>query len=141
MGLEMEKTFDFDQIIIGTGFGGSCSALRLSEKGYKVLMLEKGKRWKTEDFPKTNMNPWKSFWFPWLGMGGLFQARLTNKFSAVYGAGVGGGFERPLHPEGPAPNRNAPQQALVNGAQATHHTRVVIDRRSPPIAGRRSRRQ
>ncbi len=46
--------FDYDYIVIGSGFGGSVSALRLSEKGYKVAVLEKGKRWQKEDFPKTN---------------------------------------------------------------------------------------
>jgi cholesterol oxidase len=47
-------TFDFDYVIIGSGFRGSVSALRLSEKGYTVAVLEKGKRWQKEDFPKTN---------------------------------------------------------------------------------------
>ena len=45
-----DDRFDYDQIIIGTGFGGSVSALRLSEKGHRVLMLEKGRRWKDEEF-------------------------------------------------------------------------------------------
>ena len=48
--------FDYDYIIIGSGFGGSVAALRLSEKGYQVGILEKGKRWQQEDFPKTNWN-------------------------------------------------------------------------------------
>jgi choline dehydrogenase-like flavoprotein len=46
--------FDFDFIVVGSGFGGSVSALRLSEKGYDVAVLEKGKRWQKDDFPKTN---------------------------------------------------------------------------------------
>jgi cholesterol oxidase len=48
--------FDYDYIIIASGFGGSVSALRLSEKGYKVLVIEKGKWWKSSDFPKTIWN-------------------------------------------------------------------------------------
>ncbi|MDT8307100.1 MAG: NAD(P)-binding protein, partial [Anaerolineae bacterium] len=55
-------TFDF--IIIGSGFGGSVSAMRLSEKGYRVLVLERGKRYRPEDFPRTNWNVFKSVWLP-----------------------------------------------------------------------------
>ena len=48
---------DYDYIVIGSGFGGSVSALRLAEKGYKVAVLEKGKRWANKDFPKrVNLN-------------------------------------------------------------------------------------
>ena len=61
---ENPDTFDYDVAIIGSGFGGSVSALRLSEKGYKVAVIEKGKRWKPEDFPTTNWNIKKQFWFP-----------------------------------------------------------------------------
>ncbi|HTL12864.1 MAG TPA: FAD-dependent oxidoreductase, partial [Bdellovibrionota bacterium] len=48
--------FDYDFVIIGSGFGGSVSALRLAEKGYSVCVLEAGKRWKDDDFPLTNWN-------------------------------------------------------------------------------------
>ena len=83
--------FDFDQVIIGSGFGGSCSALRLSEKGHKVLVLEKGKRWNDEDFPKTNLNLKRYVWAPLLGLKGLNQVSFTKKFIGLHGAGVGGG--------------------------------------------------
>jgi len=86
-----EHAFDFDQVIIGSGFGGSCSALRLSEKGHKVLVLEKGKRWRDEDFPKTNWNLKRFVWAPFMGFRGLYQVSLTKKFIALHGAGVGGG--------------------------------------------------
>ena len=56
--------FDYDYIIIGSGFGGSVSALRLSEKGYKVLVIEKGKWWQSSDFPKTIWNLKKWMWLP-----------------------------------------------------------------------------
>lgn len=58
---------DYDYIVIGSGFGGKVSALRLSEKGYSVAVLEKGKRWQKEDFPKTNWNARKYLWLPQLG--------------------------------------------------------------------------
>ena len=64
-----DKQFDYDYIIIGSGFGGSVSALRLAEKGYNVLVIEKGK-WFNEakDFPKTNWNLRKWLWLPALGL-------------------------------------------------------------------------
>jgi cholesterol oxidase len=49
----MKQEFDFDYIVIGSGFGGSVSAFRLTEKGYSVGVMEMGRRWKAEDFPKT----------------------------------------------------------------------------------------
>ena len=52
---------EYDYIVIGSGFGGSVSALRLAEKGYRVGVLEKGREWKTKDFPKTNWNIRKYF--------------------------------------------------------------------------------
>ena len=58
------QKMEYDYIIIGSGFGGSVSALRLSEKGYKVLVIEKGKWYKAEDFPKTNWNFRKWLWLP-----------------------------------------------------------------------------
>ena len=60
----MKESHDYDFIVIGSGFGGSVSACRLSEKGYKVAVLEMGKRWKPEDFPKTNWNLKRYFWAP-----------------------------------------------------------------------------
>ena len=56
--------FDYDYIVIGSGFGGSVSALRLAEKGYSVCVIERGKRWKTADYAKTNWQLWKWLWMP-----------------------------------------------------------------------------
>ena len=58
----MNQQHDYDYVIIGSGFGGSVSVLRLSEKGYKVLVLEKGKWWHASDFPKTIWNLKKWMW-------------------------------------------------------------------------------
>ncbi len=63
----------YDYIIIGSGFGGSVSALRLSQKGYKVLIIEKGGWWKPEDFPKTNWNLKKWLWLPSLRFFGFLN--------------------------------------------------------------------
>jgi cholesterol oxidase len=82
---------DWDFIVIGSGFGGSVSALRLTEKGYRVLVLEKGRRLRTGDFPKTNWNLKKFFWLPQVGCRGLFKMTFLGHVTALTGVGVGGG--------------------------------------------------
>lgn len=82
----------YDFVIIGSGFGGSVSALRLSKKGYKVLVIEKGKWFtKPEDFPKSNWNLRKYFWWPLLGWAGLFKMTFFRHVTVLSGVGVGGG--------------------------------------------------
>jgi len=81
----------YDYIIIGSGFGGSVSALRLAEKGYSVLVIEQGKRYQTEDFPKTNWNFRKYFWFPKLALYGIQAMTLLKDVFILHGTGVGGG--------------------------------------------------
>lgn len=83
--------YDYDYIIIGSGFGGSVSAYRLAQKGYSVLVLESGKRWKASDFPKTNWSLRKYLWMPKLGFYGIQRINLLNDFLLVSGSGVGGG--------------------------------------------------
>ncbi|NWJ41719.1 MAG: GMC family oxidoreductase [Geothrix sp.] len=82
---------EWDYIIIGSGFGGSVSALRLVEKGYKVLVLEKGRRLQAGDFPKTNWNLKRFFWLPQVGFRGLFKMTFLGHVTALSGVGVGGG--------------------------------------------------
>ncbi|MEY4577511.1 MAG: hypothetical protein RL701_2214, partial [Pseudomonadota bacterium] len=81
----------YDYVIIGSGFGGSVSALRLVEKGYKVLLLEKGSELREQDFPETNWNLKRWMWMPYLGFRGLFQMRIFSHVQVLAGAGVGGG--------------------------------------------------
>ncbi|QQR98861.1 MAG: GMC family oxidoreductase [Sphingobacteriales bacterium] len=86
------ENVEYDYVIIGSGFGGSVSALRLSEKGYKVLVIEKGKWFnKPEDFAKTNWNLRKWMWMPKLGLQGLFKLTFYRHVAIVSGVGVGGG--------------------------------------------------
>ncbi|WP_394822638.1 GMC oxidoreductase [Pendulispora albinea] len=87
----MSDGYDYDYAIIGSGFGGSVSALRLSEKGYRVAVIEMGKRWRAEDFPKSTWDVRKYFWNPALGLHGIFQMTLLRDIFFVHGAGVGGG--------------------------------------------------
>lgn len=82
---------DYDVLIIGSGFGGSVSALRLTEKGYRVGILEAGRRFADEDFAKTSWNLRKFLWAPKLGMYGIQRIHLLNNVMILAGAGVGGG--------------------------------------------------
>ena len=81
----------YDFLIIGSGFGGSVCAMRLAQKGYRVAVLESGKRWKADDFPKTNWNLPKYFWMPRLRCFGIQQITLLKGVMVLHGAGVGGG--------------------------------------------------
>jgi cholesterol oxidase len=85
------SSHQYDYVIIGSGFGGSVSALRLAEKGYKVLVIEKGKWFKEQDFPKTNWNLRKWMWLPSLKMQGLFKLTFFRHVAILSGVGVGGG--------------------------------------------------
>jgi cholesterol oxidase len=81
----------FDYIIIGSGFGGSVSAMRLAEKGYSVLVIEKGKRWQAKDFPRTNWNIKKYLWLPILKCFGFQKLTFFKEVFIISGVGVGGG--------------------------------------------------
>jgi cholesterol oxidase len=83
--------YDFDFIVIGSGFGGSVSAHRLTEKGYRVGILEMGRRWRPEDFPKTNWAVWKWIWRPRLGLRGFFNIQIFRHVLILHGSAVGGG--------------------------------------------------
>ena len=93
-------TEQFDWVIVGSGFGGSVSALRLAEKGYSVLVIEKGRRYRPgggrrsdgdAEYPKTNWDLRNYMWRPELGMKGIFQMSFFDHVSILHGVGVGGG--------------------------------------------------
>jgi cholesterol oxidase len=85
------NSMDFDYIVIGSGFGGSVAALRLAEKGYRVAVIEKGKRYRPEDFPRSNWNLCKFLWLPGLGLYGIQALTLLKDVFVLHGSGVGGG--------------------------------------------------
>ncbi|MCV7421739.1 GMC family oxidoreductase [Mycobacterium yunnanensis] len=82
---------DYDVLIIGSGFGGSTSALRLTEKGYRVGVVEAGRRFEDQDMAKTSWNLRKFLWAPQLGMYGIQRIHLLRNVMILAGAGVGGG--------------------------------------------------
>ncbi len=86
-----QATFDYDWIVIGSGFGGSVSALRLSEKGYKVGVLECGRRFRDEDYAKSTWNLRRFLWAPALGLRGILRMTPFKDVFIVSGAAVGGG--------------------------------------------------
>ncbi len=89
--MDTTALLEYDYIIVGSGFGGAVSALRLTEKGYKVLVIEKGKNLEAKDFPKTNWNLRKWLWLPSMRFYGIFKMTLFRHVGILSGVGVGGG--------------------------------------------------
>jgi cholesterol oxidase len=87
----MSRDFDFDWLVIGSGFGGSVSALRLSEKGYSVGVLECGRRFSDDELPSSTADLKRYFWNPKVGAKGIFRMTVFRDVSVVSGCGVGGG--------------------------------------------------
>ena len=82
---------DYDVVVVGSGFGGSTAALRLTEKGYRVAVLESGRRFDETTLPKTSWRLRSFFWAPKLGLLGIQRMSLLKNVMVLSGAGVGGG--------------------------------------------------
>ena len=83
--------FDYDYLVIGSGFGGSVSALRMTEKGWRVGVVEQGRRIGRNDIEAGKKSVLRLMWAPALGMRGYFTQRLFRHLTVVGGVGVGGG--------------------------------------------------
>jgi cholesterol oxidase len=86
-----QDAYDYDVIVVGSGFGGSVTALRLTEKGYRVGVLEAGRRFTRETLPKNSWDLKNYLWAPKLGMYGIQRIHLLGNVMVLAGAGVGGG--------------------------------------------------
>jgi cholesterol oxidase len=84
-------THDYDVVVVGSGFGGSVTALRLSEKGYRVAVLEAGRRFADDEFARTSWDVRKFLWAPRLGCLGIQRIHRLPDVTVLAGAGVGGG--------------------------------------------------
>ncbi|GAB2797759.1 GMC oxidoreductase [Streptomyces daliensis] len=88
---DSRTSYDYDVLIVGSGFGGSVSALRLTEKGYRVGVLEAGRRFTRETLPKNSWDIKNYLWAPALGLYGIQRIHLLSNVMILAGAGVGGG--------------------------------------------------
>ncbi|WP_308406552.1 GMC family oxidoreductase [Streptomyces sp. AC555_RSS877] len=86
-----QDTYDYDVIVVGSGFGGSVTALRLTEKGYRVGVLEAGRRFTRATLPRNSWDLKNYFWAPKLGMYGIQRIHLLGNVMVLAGARVGGG--------------------------------------------------
>ena len=83
--------YDFDWLVIGSGFGGSVSALRLAQKGYKVGVIECGRRFADDELPKSTWDVRRYWYAPRLGLNGIFRLTIFKDVAIASGSGVGGG--------------------------------------------------
>ncbi|MEU3396309.1 GMC family oxidoreductase [Streptomyces filamentosus] len=86
-----DDAYDYDVLVVGSGFGGSVTALRLTEKGYRVGVLEAGRRFTRETLPKNSWDLKNFLWAPTLGLYGIQRIHLLGNVMVLAGAGVGGG--------------------------------------------------
>jgi cholesterol oxidase len=86
-----QHVVDFDYIVIGSGFGGSVAAHRLTEKGYRVAVMEMGRRWTAANLPRSNWLIWRWIWRPGLALRGFFNIQIFRHALIMHGCAVGGG--------------------------------------------------
>ena len=113
------SAFDHDWIVVGSGFGGSVSALRLAEKGYRVCVLEAGRRYRDYEYAESAWNLWRFLWAPSLGMRGILRLTPFKDIFIASGAAVGGGsavYANTLYRAKPAFFANAQWRALGDWA-------------------------
>jgi cholesterol oxidase len=111
------RQFDYDWLVIGSGFGGSVSALRLAEKGYRVGVLECGRRFEDSDFAEKTADAKKYQWMPLIGLKGIFRMTLFKDVFIVSGCGVGGGslgYANTLYRSRPAFAKNPQWSGLAD---------------------------
>ena len=85
------RVHDADAVVVGSGFGGSVAALRLSEKGYRVAVIEAGERFASRDFARSSWNLRRYLFLPRLGLRGIQRITVLDDLVVLSGAGVGGG--------------------------------------------------
>ncbi len=85
------SSLDFDWIVIGSGFGGGVAAMRLTEKGYRVAVVEQGRRFEDEDFASSAWQARRLLWVPRLGLRGIMRVKTFKHVTVLAGVGVGGG--------------------------------------------------
>jgi cholesterol oxidase len=120
------RTHDYDWLVIGSGFGGSVAALRLTEKGYRVGVLECGRRFRDSDFARSAWNLRRYFWMPRIGLRGIFRITVFKDVFIVSGNGVGGGslaYANTLYRARPSFFRDAQWKGLADweGELAPHY--------------------
>ena len=118
--LGMTAAFDYDWIVVGSGFGGSVSALRLTEKGYRVAVLEAGRRFRDEDYAKSTWQLRDWLWAPSLGLRGIFRLTPFKDIFIASGTAVGGGstvYANTLYRAKPAFFENPQWHGLADWAQ------------------------
>lgn len=89
--IDRDRKLDYDVVVVGSGFGGSVTALRLTEKGYRVCVVEAGRRFADDEFAKTSWDVRRFLYAPRLGCFGIQRIRLLRDVVVLAGAGVGGG--------------------------------------------------
>ncbi|MBM9436548.1 GMC oxidoreductase [Actinacidiphila bryophytorum] len=89
--MAQEEGYDYDVIVVGSGFGGAVSALRLTEKGYRVGVLEAGRRFARDELPRNSWDVRNYLWAPALGLYGIQRIHVLGNVLVLAGAGVGGG--------------------------------------------------